>query len=195
MTQMSEVEPHTEGPNRHGDESECVVSNPTAARGSALTQWLNENPYLSGKWRRIGREVYARKTLTFSAKEELMLRGLGHDEALNLAATDVFVEKAQYTLSWRARLFVTLGACSATAGAALAVAAGVFIYSRSLADLFRAIEINTFTGTLAIVKASSAGIFVGGAIYMLATLSRALLQEGVALYSRRHALRFGRLYI
>jgi hypothetical protein len=48
---------------------------------------------------------------------------------------------------------------------------------------------------LLVLKATTAGAIFGAAVYFAIALSRALLHEGTVLYSRRHALRFGRLYV
>jgi hypothetical protein len=46
-----------------------------------------------------------------------------------------------------------------------------------------------------ILKSTTAGAFIVGIATFLVSLSRALLHEATVLYSRRHSLRFGRLFV
>jgi hypothetical protein len=46
-----------------------------------------------------------------------------------------------------------------------------------------------------ILKATTAGGFFAGIIYFLVSLSMAFFHEGTVLFSRRHSLRFGRLFV
>ena len=46
-----------------------------------------------------------------------------------------------------------------------------------------------------VLKSSTVAAFMVGAIILLAQLSKAFLHEATVLYNRRHALRFGRLFV
>jgi hypothetical protein len=151
-----------------------------------------ERTHISRKWEVIGEEVYSRKTL-FSASAELKRKGLRNP--LKLAATDVFVEKAQLLLGKRARLFVFLGTILSLIAVAVLVVAAHVIYSRDIKDLFGGLPIDGFTISIVLLKVSSVGGFIVAAVAFLMRLSRSFLHEGTALYRGRHALRFGRLYV
>ena len=98
---------------------------------SRVIEWLNDVPTLPGgvargwldklfksrtrvvsrSWWKIGREVYARKTLVLAATSDLLKSGLTKDgaKALSLASTDIFVEKAQHRLTVRGFAFYAMG--------------------------------------------------------------------------------------
>jgi hypothetical protein len=48
---------------------------------------------------------------------------------------------------------------------------------------------------LAALRAAVLAGFAGAAVYFAASLSRAFFHEATALFNRRHALRFGRMYV
>lgn len=117
---------------------------------------------------------------------------------LTLAATDVFVEKAQRTLAVRAYSLMTFGVIGATIALFAMVAAAYLIFSQPLAtfiDNTPVKELNASIVTLIIVKATAAGTLLATAAVFLMHLARALFHEATILLNRRHALRFGRLFV
>jgi hypothetical protein len=112
-----------------------------------------------------------------------------------VSATDVFVEKAQKAITDRAVKYQTWGAIISFVTIASMIAAAVFLwrglekfeYSDYTYDLYKFLII--------IIRMLTIGALIAGVGYFLISIARALLHEGTALYSRRHALRFGRLYV
>lgn len=164
-----------------------------------LKHWL-ENPETPDFWRVIGSEVYARKTLLLASIRSLENADLYGDYFKQpdvLAATDVFVEKAQKLLAERGKILVTLGSITSIIALALLLYAAYEINSKSILSMLPKIDgyDSKVVLTLAIFKASSVGAFLAAAVYFLAYLSFALFHEGLNQFNRRHALRFGRLYV
>jgi hypothetical protein len=121
------------------------------------------------------------------------LRGLGLDRAnsFQLAATDLFVEKAQTHLTLRAYKYSFAGIVFALT---CLVILGVIVYEAAKVDIA---AYSTSWMLVILFALRSAGIagFAGAAVYFCASLSRAFFHEATTLYNRRHALRFGRLFI
>lgn len=125
------------------------------------------------------------------------------NKSFELSATDVFVEKAQYVLSARANLYFGI-ACGIT----LITLLGLIYFTIHLFrfDLFQidindnlylAIKDNYTVSQLILIlfiKLSIGTIVVIGA-FVLISIAKALFHESILLYNKRHALRFGRLYI
>ncbi|WP_163750851.1 hypothetical protein [Mycolicibacterium helvum] len=117
-------------------------------------------------------------------------------EALfRLAAVDLFVEKAQSVLSARARRMSRAGfAASITAVLCLALLAGyIVIHANAQPRDGKDLLLNELI--LRIVTAVSLGAVVLVAVKYLISLARSFFHESVTLLSRRHALRFGRMYV
>lgn len=147
-------------------------------------------------WPTIASEVRARKTLIMAAQADL--HGQLHlpaDDALLLAATDVFVEKAQLRLTKRAHLFAWCGVLCAAAAVAISLGIARVVYSTHVGALFPKESTNPYLLTVLVMKSLTAGGFAGGTVYFLGALARAFFHESNGLLSRRHALRFGRLYV
>jgi hypothetical protein len=147
------------------------------------------------RWKKIGREVYLRKTLLLAATEELKLRGIEDKAALRLAATDVFVEKAQQPLLWRGSFLIVGGGIAGLLAVAISIVAAYLILSLPLDDILGNRELNGHLLTLLVVKASTAGVLLITAVGFLIYAAKASLHEGVSAFNRRHALRFGRVYV
>ena len=157
---------------------------------------------LGGAWRAINNEVAGRSELLAAAYDRLAGYGIHHPVRFRLAATDAFVEKAQHRLTRRAIWLNIAGAFAAAAALALLLVA---------ADYVRHIDMGKRLGahapgeaypagtgyllTLLILQSVSVGGFVAGAAYFLAALAKAFFHEGSVLLARRHALRFGRLFV
>lgn len=114
---------------------------------------------------------------------------------LALAATDVFVEKAQHTLSARARYMVKYGKWCSYAAVIIMFAGIIYLclsdyYVTPAKDSF-----DKFTFTIKLVRVSTISGFILAIVFFLMWLSKSLLHEAMVLYNRRHSLRFGRLFI
>lgn len=170
---------------------------------SVLLEWLlrldKDDPHLDrrARWDSLGWEVLERKTLLIAAATDLRANGVPYP--LHLAATDIFVEKAQRYLTYRGRFLYLAGSLIAALGLAVMMFAAWSLWAKSPAE-FLGIqadtkEVSTGILTMAILKSTTVGAFVGGTAYFLVSLARALLHEGTVLFARRHSLRFGRLFV
>lgn len=156
---------------------------------------------LHKSWAEIGQEVLNRKSLFLAALYDLQNAGV-KGEVQMLAATDVFVEKAQKILTKRAGLLLFLGAFVSTIALVILIVFGIYLkdmnvfkdlMDKNLPEKLRVL--NGFSFSLIIFKKISLSAFFIGAAIFLAYIARALFHEGFTLYSKRHALRFGRLYV
>ena len=156
---------------------------------------------LPREWASISNEINNRYQLILGAVQRLKeIEAAGGDEwyedlALKLAATDVFVEKAQARLTRRAKSLSRWGALVSFLTLAALGAAAWAVFRVTPKDLVGGMNLDGYLLTLIIVRALSFGGFVLTAVYFLGGLSRALFHESTVLYNRRHALRFGRLSI
>jgi hypothetical protein len=150
---------------------------------------------LQGEWKQIDDEIQNRHALLLNASKRL--EEVIHNERarLNLAATDVFVEKAQHRLTTRATKFMWAGAATGALAIAVLLMAATYVISHSASEMLGEGKHDVYLLITAIIRALSIGGFVGGAVYFLGGLSTALLHESVVLLNRRHALRFGRLSV
>jgi len=178
-----------------------TIEDPTT---SALKKWLDKldtnairNSYDRRIWKALGWEVYERKALLLAAAKDLKANNI--PDAIKLAATDIFVEKAQRTLTIRGKWLYIFGAATAT------LATTVLLYTAWHISNINALELlhvddsskSVSSGylTIVILKSTTASALVASVVYLLIALSRALLHEATVLYSRRHSLRFGRLFV
>ena len=182
---------------------------------------------------KIKREIEQNHQL-FGVSHE-SLGDIGITDAVNttslrdrLAATDAFVEKAQYHLSRRAIIsircagfflsltvaisigfvlfvdgtnqFVLFASEESTSGnagqpSAEAMQAQIDLISAKI-DLAKELkDIPGWLGTLLILQKLAIGTVFFAGIYLTSSFARALLHEATVLYGKRHALRFGRLFI
>ncbi|HLP60900.1 MAG TPA: hypothetical protein VK186_18810 [Candidatus Deferrimicrobium sp.] len=161
---------------------------------SLVKKWIEENDNnIPDIWKDIGKEVYSRKTLIIAAMEDLKKKNI--ENPLMLAATDVFVEKAQRLLTKRARSLLIYGVFTATLAFGVILFSLCFLKKLDPFEFVKANEVNGYILTILLMKATSISALILGAIYLLVAIARALFHEGLALFSKRHALRFGRLYI
>lgn len=114
---------------------------------------------------------------------------------LPLVATDVFVEKAQHTLSARARYLVFYGKWCAYAALIIMVFAIAYLICVDLSQPLIKDSFDTYTFFIKLVRVSTISGFFLAIVFFLMWLSKSLLHEAMVLYNRRHSLRFGRLYI
>jgi hypothetical protein len=166
-----------------------------ASADSAVAAWIaHADGAIPRRWKNIGKEVYSRKSLLFAASEDLKSHNIENEVAL--AATDVFVEKAQKLLTTRARWCMTWGFLMSTVTLAMLISASFWLYEHDIVTgIAKYGALDGLLFTLLVVKATTAGAIFAAAIYFAMSLSKAFLHEGIVLYSRRHALRFGRLYV
>ena len=117
-----------------------------------------------------------------------------------MAATDVFVEKAQRKLGQRARILVILGSLIALVSVGLLLWASYHLLGLPLSEAFHSRELERAKHynqvlTLILVRSLTVSALFLGAVYFLVMITRALLHEAMVLFGRRHSLRFGRLYV
>jgi hypothetical protein len=119
---------------------------------------------------------------------------LGRANAFQLAAADLFVEKAQVHLTQRADRYNVAGGVFAITSLAII---GFMIYLAAFyADITKHLTEDSWKLVILIVlKAAALAGFAAAAIYFCASLSRAFFHEATTLYNRRHALRFGRMFV
>jgi hypothetical protein len=193
------------------DSSQAANQQRTSATGSTtkkpslefLKWWLTEsrNPDRDNKrvrmWEKMGWEVFQRKALLLAAAGDLRANDVPN--ALQLAATDIFVEKAQVFLDRRGKMMYWFGLGTSVLAVVTLVCAAIFIFRTDVKDLLHvqtsSDRVSNQYLTLLIVKTTTASAFVGTLVFFLISLSRALLHEATVLYSRRHSLRFGRLFV
>lgn len=154
----------------------------------------------SGEWDGIGLDIEKRMCVIRKTAEahKKLLQECGSEAtcddlcelALRRASADVFVEKAQKTLTSRARWFIFGG-----------IICGLFAVVDMIwfgYDVFEKINVslpNASSGELVIyaMKGLTTSAFFGAVAVFLASMSKTLFHEATVLFNRRHALRFGRL--
>jgi hypothetical protein len=110
-----------------------------------------------------------------------------------LAATDLFVERAQFVLAQRARSMWRSGIVSTASAVALLIGLSAFLVWRAEAISSTSLSGNDLALGLVEMLASAAIVFF--AVRYLIKLSRSFFNENVALVAKQHALGFGRLYV
>lgn len=156
----------------------------------------------SWKFRRINQESIERYDLLKEPLKRLRVllkdNAENDNKALRLAATDVFVEKAQHHLTFRGAASYLISAMFMAGTVVIAClfvrwVSGAFVLGNTVVD--PQTEIRTGPLILMILeRLAAAAVFLSG-IYLTASFAKAFLHEGTILFSRRHALRFGRLYV
>ena len=111
-----------------------------------------------------------------------------------LAAVDLFVEKAQDALTRRARNMVFAGIAT-SAGAVVALLVLSLFIAHHASDIPYDHDLNVNVLVLRVVSAISLGAIVLVGVKYFVSLARSFLHESVTLLGRRHALRFGRMYV
>jgi hypothetical protein len=114
-------------------------------------------------------------------------------QLFRLAATDLFVERAQIALATRARVMWRAGIAATAAAVLLLICLSAFVVWR--ADSISSASIAANRLVLALVQIAAAVLIVFFAVRYLLALSRSFFRENVALAAREHALGFGRLYV
>lgn len=116
------------------------------------------------------------------------------DAVFQLAAVDLFVEKAQDVLTHRARNMVRAGIATSMGAVVALITLSVFI-ARHAGDVPPDHPLNINVLVLRVVSAISLGAIVLVGVKYFVALARSFLHESVTLLGRRHALRFGRMYV
>lgn len=117
-------------------------------------------------------------------------------EAFQLATVDVFVEKAQHRLTFRANWLVIGGVSAAAIASCILLYAAWLLHTESITPILNSLkDKNSMVLTVHLVRATTVTALLGAVVYIFSQLSKAFLHEAAVLFSRRHALRFGRLYV
>jgi hypothetical protein len=173
---------------------EFTVTLPTQGDTSGVTPPTptSRDAELNGRWKRHQSELENRHKLLFQVRERLnqSVASVSEEQALTLAATDLFVEHAQSTLKWRANTYLAFGAILS-----ISVVVGLLFVGWHIAHLDIKDIQDAFQFTQRLIQSVSATAIALAGAYFAAGIARACLHEGAALYQRRHALRFGRLYV
>jgi hypothetical protein len=114
-------------------------------------------------------------------------------QVFRLAATDLFVEKAQLMLAQRARMMWRAGIVSTVAAGALMIGLSAFVVWRAQAFASPSLVGNMLA--LALVEMGAAAVVVFLTVRYLIKLSRSFFHENVATVAKQHGLGFGRLYV
>ncbi|MGY2876361.1 hypothetical protein ACVW00_003551 [Marmoricola sp. URHA0025 HA25] len=132
--------------------------------------------------------IHAMEKLESSAPEHFADR----ETLFRLAAVDLFVEKAQAVLTARARRMSRAGAAASFAAvlALLGLSLYIAFHTTRERDVLTTNEL-----VIRVVSAISLGAIVLVAVKYMIALARSFFHESVTLLSRRHALRFGRMYL
>jgi hypothetical protein len=117
---------------------------------------------------------------------------LTKDELFALASTDVFVEKAQSVLTRRSSQMILSGILATAATSVILIYAIVQVLSQTSLS---AEKLTWPLVTVRLFQTTALGAFLLIGVKLLVHLSRSFFHEGLALLERRHAMRFGRLYV
>lgn len=143
-------------------------------------------------WAKIKAEVQTREKIVAEIATEL--KGKGFKASMEIAATDVFVEKAEHALTTRSAKMRRMS--RACLGFLLTVVLLGLAVLFGLVPEGLAHESGSTQSTVlsALHNFAVIGIFLG-LVYLGASLLRAYLHEATVLENRVHSLRLGRLYI
>jgi hypothetical protein len=117
---------------------------------------------------------------------------------LDLAATDLFVEKAQKKLTDRADSFFRMGYLAAGFAVIILICTATVVWRRPINQVVGGYSPKDLTAayiTIILAKSTTFGALIASAVALLIYICRACLHEGTVCVNRRHAMRFGRLFI
>jgi hypothetical protein len=121
------------------------------------------------------------------------LEAAGFENHRLLAATDLFVEKAQQVLTSRAERNFRWGVVTTIAIVTIlsvgGVVAGITLLRPPPKDTATSVVV------LRLLQSTGFGAFLYATVKYLIGLARSFFHENQALLNRRHSLRFGRLYV
>jgi hypothetical protein len=121
-----------------------------------------------------------------------------------IAAVDIFVEKAQRFLELKSRQWVALAGVAALLLAGVIAADFYWLTHRAtIPQFFQDTmgkpgvpgEFGGLLFTMWVLRGAALSALSGAAIYFLASLVRAFLHEATVFWNRRHSVRLGRLFI
>jgi len=144
-------------------------------------------------WDTLSKNVEGRHKLFLESEKRLQDR-FPNSNTVAMAATDVFVDKAQLVLGERADKMVRGGLFAGVAGTVVLLLAATYLGYMDFKHPDTT-NYNQYTFTLKLVRMTTISAFILGAVVMVMGLAKSLLHEAMVLYHRRHALRFGRLYV
>lgn len=196
-------------PDRNGDAIESAedkltidsvvekIPIPTGCEEYATLNGFRDLYYgLGGRWRGIAEEIFLRKKLLTAARIDLVNHlKYSEKQAVKLAATDVFMEKAQYYLTRRAGIYYASGIFVGLITVLVLLMTGVHILNMDIREYTNGLEMTTQNTVLIVLKSITASSFILAIVYLMGGITRALLHEAASNLSKRHALRFSRLYI
>lgn len=142
-------------------------------------------------WNEIKADVQMRESVVRDIATKLRQKQV--NACMEIAATDVFVEKAERALTARSKKMKQLSLAS--------LVFVILITGLTLLGLFQPLGLFTYDGSTTQNAALSAlhnfatlGVLLG-LVYLGGSLLRAFLHESTVLENRVHSLRLGRLYI
>ncbi|MEI6757550.1 MAG: hypothetical protein WCK85_06830 [Chlorobium sp.] len=164
------------------------------------------------QWGDLAKELESRHSVLSTLVDKLNAKEFDHSK--ELAATDIFVEKAQVYLTERARFLARMGTINSVLVLIIFLVPAIYLSNHQLLPndiIFNSkqknistlstqelITINIDNGYLfsliVLRNTTIGGAIIAAAVYLI-HISRACFHESTILYNRRHALRFGRLYI
>lgn len=161
----------------------------------------NQTISSSTDWKKICADLQSRHKVLFGACVEINdfskeINQSSLVDPLSLASVDVFVDKAQSLLTSRAITLFWIGIGCTLPAIALLLCVSYVLYHTPLSSITE--NRNPLDGyilTIIALKATTTSAFAAGAVYVLVSMAKAFLHEATVLFNRRHALRFGRLYL
>jgi len=154
-------------------------------------------------WRKLERELDERFFLFNKLSQQIKDDDINQHH-IEVAATDLFVEKAQVYLTWRARFLTFVGSFAAVFNPS--IYSKVFIEKYDIKSVkdkgvetisYKGLTKNQFTYIFYLMllrNSAIGGAFIAAAGFLV-YISRSCFHEATILYNRRHALRFGRLFV
>lgn len=134
-------------------------------------------------------------------RHELIRRGIKQIEYIEkskraiIASTDLFIEKAQVQLTRIAKYLMILGLIALVLSILISMYCAIHISGIISIMPMHNDGMNSIDLIVFVIRSGAFGAFSGGIVYFLVQLSKSLFHESIVLYNRRHALRFGRLYM
>jgi hypothetical protein len=120
---------------------------------------------------------------------------LTSDRLFALASTDLFVEKAQLVLTRRSDKLFLSGTLTIISTFLILLTAALFIAWQLKKPIDENVMRSVNALILRVFQATALSAFALVAVKYLVALARSFFHEATSLRERRHALRFGRLYV
>ncbi|GAA4748454.1 hypothetical protein GCM10023350_36730 [Nocardioides endophyticus] len=171
-----------------------------ARKGGGPIRWLNNRTHRRlllddlSDLDAVGQILTSRAGVLSDAQESLRAMGYDEEQSRKLAAVDLFVEKAQRVLSRRAQRMFTRGTTYAVAAALMLVGAIGFTGWR-MEHSSSEVDPSTQQVVLMLFQSLALAAIIYVSVKWFVALASSFFHEAVSLWERRHALRFGRLYM